>query len=117
MTGENADELASKRESAKKKKKKENDKNKDDTPKPPESEFSTLSDATKTESEGEPKLEVEGELKEKENVEEDEVPERKKPAKLVPVDRSKFGKFIVTYGELKLKFRHYQTSHHENKCV
>ena len=102
MTGENVDDLASKRGSAKKKKKKtENDKNKEDVPKPPESEFSALSDTMKTESEGEVKQEEEG--KEDEEDGETKGPSRKQPVKLVSVDRSKFGKFIVEYGELEWK--------------
>ena len=101
MTGETAEDLASKRGSAKKKKKKENDKNKGEPPKPPESEFSALSDATKTESDGDPKPEAEEGLKEGGEVEEDEVPGRKLPNKLIPVDRSKFGKYIVTYGKFE----------------
>lgn len=92
MTGENAEELASKRGGDKNKKKKR--RLKPESPKPPESEPSLMSDITKTESEMEHKPEPE-EGAEEPPEGEDLVEQRKK---LVPLDRNKFGKYIVTYG-------------------
>ena len=93
MTGENAEELASKRGGDKNKKKKR--RLKPESPKPPESEPSLMSDITKTESEMEHKPEPE-EGAEEPPEGEDLVEQRKK---LVPLDRNKFGKYIVTYGK------------------
>ena len=89
MTGESADDVASKRGGDKKKKKK-----KQAEPKPPESEDSLLSEPIKTDNDNELVTEVEKEANEEEEEEEERLPQ-----KLVPVDRSKFGKFIVSYGK------------------
>ena len=91
MTGENAEELGSKRGGDKNKKKKK--RLRPESPKPPESEPSLMSDITKTESEMEHKPEEGAE----EPPEGDDLVEQ--PKKLVPLDRNKFGKYIVTYGK------------------
>ena len=60
-----------------------------------------MSDTTKTESETEPKPEVETEVND-EGVEETEQTERTEPKTMAPLDRSKFGKYIVSYGKIEL---------------